>query len=195
MAKKEKVLIPQVEREAVATPDDVKKVFALSDEQIAALKLEQDRLLKTFRSRARLSRQERQKAHAIEMERHHKKTGNVNALAEALAGQGRFTEAAQTATREDLKTIFTDKALAVEKDDADCECPTYYESGEYHLPNQYVESYAFSEKHQAIMPFIRCRSCGTLNARPILHHLAEQQAVRHAAKETDKVSDFFLSPR
>ena len=53
MAKEKK--LAQVPREAVATPDDVRKFLELTDEQIDELKIEQEKKLKLFRSRARLT--------------------------------------------------------------------------------------------------------------------------------------------
>ena len=131
-------------------------------------------------------------ARSIELEQHHRKTGNKDALAEALAGQGRFVEAVQVVERPDLKAVLEEKIEAVLKDDADCACATYNLDGEYHLPNQHIESYAYSEKHKTVMPFIRCRICNTLNAMPVLGHLAEQQAVRRSDAEP---TDFFTQPR
>ena len=39
----------------IATPNDVKNVLALDDEQITELRKEQEKALKKFRSRARLN--------------------------------------------------------------------------------------------------------------------------------------------
>ena len=191
----EKKLIPSVAREAVALPDDARRALELTPEQRQEIKKEQDRLLKLFRSRARLTPLEFQKARGIELERHHKRTGNVNALAEALAMQGRFEEAAEYAVREDLKAIFTEKAEAVASDDDDCECPRYTEDGDLFIPNQFIESEVVSTKHGAVMPAIRCRICKKLNVRQILPHLAEQRAVRRDENDHSTAAKFFSERR
>jgi hypothetical protein len=183
---------------SVATPADVANILALDDEQIAELQKGQQKALDTFRSKARLTPEERQLGYGIEMERHHRQTVNKDALAEALAMQGRFVEAADIAEREDLKNVLAEKAEAILKDDANCECPNHTEDSGFHIPNQYVESYAISHKHDGkIMPLIRCRVCGDLNARAMPAHLAEQRAARAASVAGKEVSatQFFREAR
>ena len=173
----------------VATADDVRRLLALDEERIAELQKDQEKRLKVFRSRARLTEKERTIGYAIEMERHHRLTGNKDALANALAAQGRFSEAAATARRDDLKQTLTVRLNAIEKDDADCKCPRYYKDGDHQLPNQYIVDYVVSEKHGGkLMPLIRCRECGELNVRAILPHLEDLRAVQNSDKD---VKDYF----
>lgn len=170
-----KSIIPKT---AVMSPEDFRRELELSDEKQKELRLEQDRLLAKFRSRARLNPDERQKARGIELERHHRRTGNKDALAEAFAMQGRYKEAIAVVVREDLKEVLQTQLEAVGKDDVNCGCDDFREENGAFLPNLWVESYGYSEKHRKTMPFIRCAVCGELNARPMPAHLAAQQQVR-----------------
>lgn len=181
-----------VPREAVATPEDVRATLALTDAQREELQKEQ---LKIYRSRARLTPEEQIIGRAIELERHHRITGNQDALAEAISAQGRFREAANIAIREDLKKVLLEKADAVEQPDIDCPCPTYTKHDDLHLPSQYVESNVIRDGK--FTPAIRCKVCKTLNIMPILPHLAKLQAVRAqsvAGKET-RADEYFRQPR
>lgn len=179
-------LTTTIPKEAVATPEQVRDNLALTDEQRKEL---QDEQLKTFRSRARLTPEEMKMGRAIELERHHRQTGNVNALAEALADQGRFREAAEMATRKDLKAVLLEKAEAVDRPDADCECDSHIIDGDFKIPVQYVESYVMRDGK--LMPAIRCRTCKCLNVMPILPHLADQQAAQATREGDREVKDFF----
>lgn len=160
----------------IATPAQVQQALTLSDEEIAELRKQQDKALKTFRSKARLTPEERQMGYAIEMERHHRRTGNKDALAEALGMQGRFREAAETATSDVLRNVLLEKARAVEKPDVNCACPDYEEEGNLKIPTQYIEANVIRDG--VLTPAIRCRKCGDLNIRPIPIHLAEQRMAR-----------------
>ncbi len=134
---------------------------------------EQSRLRSLFNSRAKLNKREYQKARGAELEAHHRITGNQDALAEALAMQGKFQEAGKTAIRPDLKQEFIEKHVAVIQSDNDCKCDNFSFNGNTKTANQFVESYGWSEKHQAIMPFIRCLICGNLNAKELPAYLTE----------------------
>lgn len=180
-------LTTTIPRDAVATPEQVRDNLALTDEQ---RKEWQDEQLKTFRSRARLTPEEMKMGRAIELERHHRQTGNVNALAEALADQGRFREAINVATREDLKAALLEKAEAVDRPDTDCECDSHITDGDLKIPVQYVESYVMRDE-KLMMPAIRCRTCKVLNVMPILPHLADQQAAQATREGDREVKDFF----
>lgn len=172
-----------VPKEAVATPADVEKALSLTDEQLVDLQKERD--LAIYRSRAILSPEERRRGRGVELEKHYKITGNMDGLAEAFALQGRYGEAAEVAASDRLKATYSEKHRAVEREDNDCECDSFSESGDYLLPNQYIESYGYSAKHGKDMPFIRCQACGELNAMPSLPHLSSQQQLRHNSQASD----------
>lgn len=173
-----------VPKEAVATPADVDNVLALTDEKVAELQKERD--LAIYQSRARLSPEERKRGRGVELERHYRITGNKVGLAEALALQGRYAEAAE------IIPTYLEKHKAVEREDADCSCDSFREEGDYLLPNQFVESYGYSKKHGKDMPFVRCNACGELNAMPMPAHLLSQQALRHDrnAPDTERLKFF-----
>lgn len=162
-----------VPREAVATQNDVVKVLALTPEKLEDLKREQQLLL--YRSRAKLSPDERRVARGIELEAHHRLTGNSEGLAEALNMQGRYSEAAEVSDN----PVYTERAEAVEKEDKLC-CDRFTESDGYNLPNHYSEFEGHSVRHGGTVSFIRCTKCGDLNAMPLPQHLAEQKAFRHS---------------
>lgn len=178
-----------VPREAVATPADVLKALAMSEERQAELQKERD--LAIYRSRARLSSAERRIGRGIELERHHRITGNKDGLAEALALQGKYQEAAEVAQSDRLKAEYSEKCRAVERPDDDCECDSFYESGNYLLPNQYIEFYGYSEKHGQEMAFVRCQACRELNAMTPPEHLLEQKQLRHSQAPDSERLKFF----
>lgn len=179
-----------VPREAVATPADVLKALALTDEEQEKLRKERD--LAIYQSRAMLTPEERKRGRGVELEQHYRLTGNKTGLAEALALQGRYLEAAEIVEDDRLRSVYSEKHRAVERDDDDCACDSFKETGQYLLPTQYVESYGYSDKHGKDMPFIRCTACGELNAMSLLPHLATQQALRHnqSASDSDRLRFF-----
>lgn len=132
---------------------------------------EQAEWRKLLNSRATLNRREYFKARGAELEQHHQATGNKDALAESLAMQGKFEEAKKTAKRKDLKKLFGEKLNAVTQPDTDCDCDNFRTENGARLPNQFIESYGWSEVHHQQMPFIRCQVCGNLNAKPMPEYL------------------------
>jgi len=183
-----------VKRESVATPEDVRRNLRLSVEQKAEIKAEQDELLELSRSRAILSDEERTRARGIELERHYLKTHDKNGRAEALGMLGNYAKAAEVATDKELRRVMRENRDAVKKSDADCECDTYYEADDGTLlPNQHAEFYGYSDKHKQVVPFIRCRVCGDLNARLMTTQLAEQQKMRRQSEKGTEIrsSAFF----
>lgn len=171
-----------IPREAVATPGDVEKVLTLTPEEIEELQKEQQ--LKLYRSRAILSPQERRIGRGIELEQHYIQVGKPDGIAEALALQGKYKEAAETAITPERKAEYNEIAAAVDADDADCACDNFTETKEHLLYNQYIEFTGYSKKHGRDMPFIRCRICGKLNAKPTPDFLAKQLAHQDTDDDT-----------
>jgi len=167
-----------IPREAVATPEDVQKFLELTEEQKEEIRREQ--ALRLYRSRALLTDNERRIGRGIELEKHHRITGNKDGLAEALALQGRYGEAAEVAVSDQLKAEYQEKFRAVEREDCDCSCDSFKQEGEFNLPVQYIEMYGHSVKHGGEVPFIRCTTCKELNAMPAPQHLIDQRTVRHS---------------
>ena len=178
-----------VPRESVATPEDVKRFLHLTPE--AADELQRDQKLALYNSRALLSEDERRVGRGIELERHYRTIGDANGLAEALKLQGRYLEAAEAATNEDLKIELIELAQAVDKEDVNCGCDDFKEQGGYNLPQQNVEMRGHSLKHNGEVPFIRCQNCGELNARPSPTHLTEQRAVRNSDLSDKEKLNYF----
>lgn len=166
-------------KDSIATKFQAAKLRTITKEKALQVQEEQTQLKVMHpSSRARLSPAKRAILRGVELEAHHKITGNKDSLAEALAMQGKYNRAAAIAVRPDLKAEYAEKANAVDVDDQDCACDSYVEAGNYHTPNQYVEFYGYSKKHKRVMPFIRCRECGDLNARYMLAHLNKQKRAR-----------------
>lgn len=140
----------------IATADEVKEMLELTPEKIEAY---QEQHLKTYRSRAMLSREERKLGRAIELERHFRQTGKADGLAEALAAQGRFTEAVEASQSKELRAEFAAKADAMTAEP--CECDTVGTDGDV---NRYAESETFDERGNTIL-LIRCRQCRRLYRR------------------------------
>lgn len=177
-----------VPREEVATPEDVAKILELTPEKIEELQKEQ--ALKIYRSRAILTPQERRIGRGIELEKHYRETKQPDGLAQALALQGKYAEAAEIAVDETLKKELTQRAAAVEADDDDCECDNFRDQGQYSVPNQYVESFGYSIKHGTDMPFIRCTVCGNLNAKPLPAYLEKQMEAAMQPDDDTKLEFF-----
>lgn len=182
-----------IPKEAVATPEQIARLLDITADRREEVRKEQERLARLYRSRARLSPEKRRIARGMQLERHYRKTNNFDGLAEALAMQGRYKAAAEVASSEELKRRFAEKAEAVEREDANCRCDDFRETPRGFIPNQYVESYGYSQKHGREMPFIRCTACGELNARPLPDHLAHQQRARRASEKgiETRAEDFF----
>lgn len=170
-----------VPRSAVAVRADVENRLSIDEEKAKQLQLDQQRLRRLYHSRARLSPADYARARGMELEAHHRQTGNNDALAEALAQQGRYSEAAAVAENPDLRAQMLSYLSAVEKPDDDCACDSIEIIEDFAVPTQNVEFYGYSEKHGAVVPFIRCRKCNDLNARANLPHLVEQKRERDKA--------------
>lgn len=178
-----------VPREAVATPEDAARALSLTKEELEEIK--RDQLLALYRSRARLSDNDRRIARGVELERHYILTGNMDGLAEALSLQGRYAEAAEAATASDRKEELSERAGAVDKEDRLCGCDSHTENGKYNLPNRHIEFYGHSAKHGGEVTFIRCSRCGDLNAMPAPAHLLEQRELRRSkASDQEKLAFF-----
>jgi hypothetical protein len=186
---------------AVASPEAVQRRLEMTPDKLLESKREQEKLLKEFKSlygAKNLSPEEAFRARAIEIER---SAGGIDGIksdevAEALALCGKFAEAARAAESDDLRRVYAERDLAVQRDDTDCPCDTSYVSKRgFLLPNQHVELRNWSLKHNREMDFIRCRACGELNAREILPHLAEQRQMRklvtNGKADPQKAAKFF----
>lgn len=100
-------------------------------------------------------------------------------LAEALAHQGRFDEAA-ILVKGDQKLEYENLWQAVWREDNDtCPCEPLADG----LTHDHVSHLAPSQSHGGkLMPVVKCNQCGFLNVRPLTHALQEQKRVREHAE-------------
>jgi hypothetical protein len=109
-------------------------------------------------------------------------------LAESLAAQGKFLEAAAVAPTNELVARYSAIHDAVHRPDTDaCDCPETVtdprgaNGTSIELPNSFVEEMVYSEERGHERPLVRCLSCGDLNAKPAPAALA---AVMDAHKQS-----------
>jgi hypothetical protein len=100
-------------------------------------------------------------------------------LAEALAHQGRFDEAAALVTGAQ-KLEYENLWQAVWREDNEsCPCEPLPDG----LTHDHVSHHAPSQSHGGkLMPVVKCNQCGFLNVRPLTHALQEQKRVREHAE-------------
>jgi hypothetical protein len=103
-------------------------------------------------------------------------------LADALAEQGRYDEAAAAAPSAEQQAEYAGLWEAVWRDDeATCPCEPFVE-GEMSLTHDHVALEVISQKHgNRLMPAIRCNACGFLNVRPLTHELQRLERARAQA--------------
>lgn len=91
-----------------------------------------------------------------------------NQLAEALAMQGKFSEAAETHHDVIKRAEFRAVGKALELDDAEkCDCPDLADG----LTPRFERKRIFSPIHQQVVSVVECQTCGHVNARPITSRL------------------------
>ena len=186
----------------------------LTDEQIATSERIQRQVAQAMHGRVQANREEARLIQGIHAERSARATletlanegrrkGRAEAanvqlgrLAEALADQGRFSEAA--ATHPDAKRAKELRKIqeAIERDDAEiCDCKPEevndpVSNKKLRLPLENVVDEVFSPKHKRMMPLIRCNKCGDLNVKALTPELTRRQA---AMMQTgDKPNDVAL---
>lgn len=94
-----------------------------------------------------------------------------NQLADALAMQGKYAEAAEMHHDKHMRKRYRDTAAAIERpDDEECKCkPARAESHgvEIAVPTTHIARMVFSRKHGAMVGLEVCDKCGKRNARPL----------------------------
>lgn len=115
-------------------------------------------------------------------------------LAEALAVQGRFDEAAYYAHEgkaEDLENEYGAIAAAIGKSDEErcgADCDLTFAADPTRLTQDDIVAEVFSPKHNAVVPVMRCNICGDLNARPFTEadrpHLKRREMRKQALELT-----------
>lgn len=98
-------------------------------------------------------------------------------LADALATQGRYDEAAKTEPNKRRSAEYTKIWEAVWLDDeATCKCPEYRKTPKgQELPNDTHALDVFSLKHGQDMALVKCGICGFCNVRNLTTRLIDQQ--------------------
>lgn len=97
-------------------------------------------------------------------------------LAEALAMQGRYAEAAEHHPDEKMKQDYLSIQAAIEMDDEErCDCPDT-ETDELTITPRFNARSVFSAKHGDTVALVTCSKCGHVNARPARSRLLSQQA-------------------
>lgn len=111
-------------------------------------------------------------------------------LAEALAMQGRYVEAAEIHPDESRKAHFENMVRALEMDDAEkCSCEdnkTEMNGIELSLTPRFEAQKIFSPIHNDLVSVIVCSKCGHMNARKARSRLLPQQAALSQAEAMKK---------
>lgn len=106
-------------------------------------------------------------------------------LAEALAMQGHFAEAAEIHPDEQHSKRYRRIIRAIDKDDnaPTCNCKVTQENDangkQVLVTGEHISEMVFSPKHNRMMPLLSCSRCGGMNVKPAPQHLiARIQRVR-----------------
>lgn len=98
-----------------------------------------------------------------------------NQLADALAMQGRYAEAAETHTEADRRKYFRDVVHAIEMpDDEKCNCSdrkAKVDGVEIAITPRFERDKIFSPVHGEVVSLVECSKCGHSNARPLRSRL------------------------
>jgi len=98
-----------------------------------------------------------------------------NQLADAIAMQGRFAEAAQTHTDKTRRKYFRDVGKAIEKPDEEkCSCSdrkAKVGDNELEITPRFERAQIFSPVHNEVVSLVECSKCRHLNARPLRSRL------------------------
>jgi hypothetical protein len=170
--------------------DGVKFEFPIwlkGSEEEQAAESERQALARAFHSRAKLSDAERMVGRGQLLEttaRANIEAGGgelaMQQLADALAMQGRFVEAAETHPDPDRKLYFEKVVAALEmSDDEKCPCKdTRVKFGEREaaVTPRFERGKIYSPIHNGIVSLVECSKCGHVNARPLRSRLLPQQA-------------------
>lgn len=190
----------------------------LSPEQIAANEGADEVLRSKLATRIKMSPFEYERARALTLEDEQRRVveslssvvklgnklgaaGNVEAksqldisrrqLAESLASQGKYLDAAKQTSDAEEKKLYRKMDKAVWTDDENiCKCaaPVDFVNGEkWTLPKYRIVRRVYSLKHEAEMPLLECVVCGKWNARNLTLDLQRIEAA--IAKGGKPVSD------
>jgi len=101
-------------------------------------------------------------------------------LAEGMAMQGRYEEAAEHAPNAEMKAHFEAITAAIEMDDWEkCDCGDIegnVDGVNVTITPRYVAKEVFSQKHGKVVSLVRCSICGHTNAREPRSRLLTQSS-------------------
>lgn len=173
----------------------------LSPEQLAQNKRQQDVLRRKFNSRLKMSAEEQERAQSLILEdtlkqslnaiRSKKKSKIVKRqLAEAVAAQGRFTDAKALTDLVREKKYYQKINDAIWKDDEDlCKCeakPEAVGGTLLQLPKFRVLKQIYSLRDMKMVNLLECNVCGEWNARDLTEDLIRINQVAEFNRTTDK---------
>jgi hypothetical protein len=96
-------------------------------------------------------------------------------LAESLAMQGRYAEAAEVHPDKEQRKYYRDIAVAIEKpDDEKCDCGdrrAKMNDTELSITPRFERARIFSPVHNDVVSLVECSKCGHWNARPLRSRL------------------------
>lgn len=144
--------------------------------EIETAEAQQSEWRQALHGRVQRNAEERVVARGIELESSIRATLAVNQddhmlskLADALAMQGRYAEAAVVEPSEEKTLEYQAIHEAIERNDKEkCDCPQFVneidpKSGkQIRLPVQNVQQMVFSQKHGSMMPVVTCAHCGDI---------------------------------
>ena len=175
-------------------------VWLVGSEEEQKAEAERQRLAKASFTRARLTESERLigRGRLLEMTARQnlarageRDTLPKTQLAEALAMQGRYVEAAETHPDPDRKSHFENIVRALEMDDSEkCNCEdtqAKVNGVELSLTPRFESARIFSPVHNKVVSVIICSKCGHMNAREAKSRLLPQQAALSQSESVKKV--------
>lgn len=120
----------------------------------------------------------------------HLKTAEAQ-LADALAEQGHYSDAAELHPSAEHAERYRAIAAAIDRpdDEQGCQCELQnvldpQTNRPILLQNEIVSEYIFSPKHGRLMPVVQCVKCGDMNVKPAPAHLTQRlQGVREQHRQ------------
>lgn len=113
-----------------------------------------------------------------------------NQLAEGLALQGKYAEAAETHTDRVTRKYYRDIVRAINKPDEDrCKCKdsqAKMNGVDLSITPRFERDKVFSPVHGKIVSLVECSKCGDLNARPLKSRLIPMQGALQESEANKK---------
>jgi len=150
-------------------------VWLTGTEEQQKAEAERQALALAIHSRAKMTEAERLVGRGKLLEETARGNNAKDQLADALAMQGRFKEAAETHTDKHRRKYFREIVKALEmSDDAKCNCKdekAKFGKDEIALTPRFERDRIFSPIHNEVVSLVECSKCGHKNARPLRSRL------------------------